>query len=273
MKSLFLCFGFSALSLTASHAASAFWSFQSVAGGGTYNGPGNNAPSGGYTTTSSSGFLTTPTFTAVAGTGGGVVSGTGGGLSYVDLSTNTNWLGNGTDTPAQGWNVQWGSNATQNLTGAGFILGLNTTGLSDLKVRFDLRSASSQNGTIEGQTGAVTSFSAINYRINGGAWASVGATSSTWNLSGGWQAGAGTVDLSAFDFLENVENLELEFVFNGGAKIPMTTGGSIGANPVHNIRIDNLLVSAVPEPASAVMFLGGGLFALRRRRATTRTMF
>jgi len=236
-------------------AASVFWSFQTDPAGGSYNGPVTNTPSGG-TTTSVSGFQGNPDLSAYVGSGGGAVGGILGGLDYMDPATGTTWQSSGTSGAGSvGYGLQWGSNETQNLTGAGFTVSLNTTGLTDLMFRFDVRSAQSGSAT-----GAPTSFSAINYRLNGtGNWTSVGATDlPTWLVQSAWQSEK-VVDLKAFDFLEGQSNLEIQFIFNGGAKDQL--------GQAHNLRIDNLLLTAVPEPASvALLGMSVAFMGMRRRR-------
>lgn len=185
------------------------------------------------------------------------MNGTLGGLDYIDPATGTTWQSSGTSgAESVGYGLQWGSNNSQNLTGAGFTVTWDTTGLTDLMFRFDVRSAQSGSAL-----GAPTSFSELNYRLNGtGAWTSVGATIlPTWLVQGSWQADK-VVDLSAFDFLEGQGSLEIQFIFNGGPKDPELAGA-------HNLRIDNLLLTAVPEPESAGLFgLAALLVGARRRR-------
>lgn len=236
-------------------AASTFWSFQTDPAGGSYNGPTTGAPSGG-TATSASGFQGTPDLSAFVGSGGGAVNGILGGLNYTDPATGTTWESSGTSGAGSvGYGLQWGSNETQNLTGAGFTIALNTTGLTGLVLRFDVRSAQSGSAL-----GAPTGFSAINYRLNGtGGWLSVGATGlPTWAVQSAWQTEK-VVDLSAYGFLEGKENIELQFIFNGGPKDPDLAGA-------HNLRIDNLLLTAVPESSSMGFVALSAVSLLRRRR-------
>jgi hypothetical protein len=242
-----------AAAFSSAEAASVFWSFQTTQSGNTYNGP-TSAVLGGGSFTSNTGFAGTPTFTAIRGTGSGTVGAAGaGGATATDPNTGLVWEGGGTAAP--GNSIQWGSAAETDLAGAGFILGLNTTGLTDLVIGFDVRSNHSG-----GATGAPTGFSTVDYRINSGEWISIPTTGMpTWQLQSTWQNDVPSIDLSGIDAIENQSNLELRFVFNGGPKNPTTA--------IHNMRIDNLLVTAVPEASSMALAAAGALgLAVRRRR-------
>ncbi len=254
-------------SSAASPAASVFWSFQNSPNANSsnpnYNGPATGSLSGG-TATSVSGFLGSPDLTAIPGTAPLSVGNFAGGANYTDPATGILWEGNGSGaaTPV-GQNLQWGSgNTISTNAGAGFILSLNTVGLTDLSMRFDVRSA-----VAGASAGAITGFSSVSYRLlPSDPWTVILATTPTWALSGNYTLDR-AIDLSSFDVLEGKESLELQFVFNGGAK---TVGGPVDAPtyPTHNMRIDNLLVTAIPEPGSvALAGLAAAGFLIRRRRA------
>lgn len=269
MRFLFLASSLSIFSLATVNAASVYWSFQNNATGGSYVGPTNGALSGGGFT-SNDGFQGTPVISAIRGTGSELDGVTfsqsslgneiGPPTATTDPGTGISWEG--------GRALQWNSASTSDLTGAGFSLSLNTSGLTDLKVQFDLRTASAQNGTAAGQAGGVTSFSAIQYRTSpSDEWQSVGVTDlPSWTLQTGWQP-LTVLDFSEFDFLEGQETLELQFIFNGGTKQLITNSSGDLVYPTQNVRIDNLLVTAVPEPSGlALLALGGVALGLRRRR-------
>lgn len=254
LKPILLTFCFSA-AFHSADAASVFWSFQTSAAGGSYSGPTTANPGAG-SYTSNSGFLGTPSLQAIAGNSTVVVSGFAGGVDFADPNTGTTWVGGGTSAP--GYTLNWGAGSTTStsLAGAGMILGLNTTGLSGLSVSFDVRSATSGSG---GSQGAPTGFSSISYRTDGGAWIPLATSGPTWSLSTSWQSRK-ELDLSSFEQLSNQANLELMLIFNAGAK-------SAETGITHNMRIDNLLVTAVPEASSMALAAAGALgLAIRRRR-------
>jgi hypothetical protein len=221
-----------------SHAATAYWSFQNGAGN-VYN----------PAVTHYSGFASAPTFSAFAGTGGANLSSHGEGRAYLEPTTTTNYVG--------GYATYWDSGSTQgvNLSGAGFSVGMDMSGLTDLSLRFDIRSAA---GNPTNKDGLPTSFSSINYRLSPtDSWTDSGITAPTWTISpnGFYEFG---MSLAGLDAIEGQRYVELQFTFNGGEK---TTAQA------QNVRLDNLQFSAVPEPSALVLLmpLAGTIF-LRRRK-------
>jgi hypothetical protein len=224
-----------------SHAATAYWSFQ--------NGAGNvYVPDATY----HSGFASAPMFSAFEGTGGATLGSHGAGQAYTEPTTSTNYVG--------GFATYWDSGSTQekNLTGAGFTVTMDMSGLSDLSLRFDIRSAAGAPDTTK--VGLPTSFSSINYRLSDtGSWTDSGITAPNWTISpnGFYEF---NMSLSALDAIEGQGYVELQFIFNGGEK-------EIGVAQAQNVRLDNLQFTAVPEPSALALLapLAGAVF-LRRRK-------
>ncbi|WAC19613.1 PEP-CTERM sorting domain-containing protein [Luteolibacter sp. SL250] len=221
-----------------SHAATAYWSFQ--------NGAGNvYVPDATY----HSGFASAPTFSAFAGTGGATLGSHGAGQAYTEPTTSTSYVG--------GYATYWDSGGTQekNLTGAGFTVTMDMTSLSDLSMRFDIRSAA---GDPNNKVGLPTSFSSINYRLSDtGSWTDSGIAAPNWTISpnGFYEF---NMNLAALDAIEGQGYVELQFIFNGGEKT---------MEQPQNVRLDNLQFTAVPEPSALALLapLAGVVF-LRRRK-------
>lgn len=231
-------------------AASLFWSFET-------NPDGTGAPSS--LVTYNEGFLGSPSFTLFNGTGGSTSSvGNGGASSYTYPENGVTYQGSGSGSNG-GHSLIWGTSAnTSYFDGAGFTLSLSTVGLTDLGMRFDVRAAT--GSTTNGRP--PDSFSAIDYSLDGGtSWLSTGVLSPTWANGNATPFSAQTLDLSGVDAIEGQSNLRLRFTFETSA-VP-------SAPVTQNIRIDNVVLSAVPEPSFAVLLCLGsaGLLARRRRPA------
>ncbi len=255
------------ISASQAHAAAVFWSFQNNAAGTGGTGGGPNV---GFT--SNAGFAGTPSVIqfapgspgAVASFGGGGAGSNGGVLTGASATPytygGTTWEGSGTGATG-GYSMVWGTSqgsatGLSALANIGFIVTLNTVGLTDLTMRFDVRSATGSS------TLAVppNSFAAIEYNIGGG-WVGTGLESGlSWPATSGTFFSARSIDFSAINGIENQTSVQLRFTFANGS----TPTGDV----TQNIRIDNLLINAVPEPASVSL---AGLatigFLIRRRRA------
>jgi len=219
-------------------AATAYWSFQNGAGT-VYTSDVTNHP----------GFASAPTFSSFAGTGGANLGNHGGGLAYTEPTTSTSYVG--------GYATYWDGGGTDstNLTGAGFTVTMNMSALSDLSMRFDIRSAA---GDSSNKVGLPTSFSSINYRLSAtDTWTNSGITAPSWAVSpsGYYEF---NMSLAGLDAIEGQSYVELQFNFNGGAKT---------MSQPQNVRVDNLQFTAVPEPSSLALLapLAGATF-LRRRK-------
>ncbi len=171
----------------------------------------------------------TPTFVQ---SGADIVSNGQTGAAFTD-SSGTIWTA--------GDAVAWDSGV--NDTGGNYFqLNLNTTGYSDLSIRFDYRSTS---------TGPA-SFISVQYDTGSGFTNLVGAPTAMTNDS---TFRAWSFDASAVSAIENVSSVAIRWNI-------ATTGSSTGT-----LRIDNLQVTAIPEPASVLLFgLGSMVLLLRRRR-------
>lgn len=234
-------------SYEAASAASIFWSFQA-------NPDGTGASSGGVTV--NDGFAGTPVITRDGGTGGSSNSLGGGGGIYQFQGT-TYSAGSGNATP--GYSMLWGTNNDLNtITNASFTVAMNTTGLADLYLRFDVRSATGDPAKARGPS----TFSSIEYSIGGGAFIqATGLLIPTWANGASTPFSAQFIDLSSLNAIENQADVRLRFNFSSAT--PTTSAVT------QNIRFDNLLITTdvIPEPSSlALLGLGTAFLAGRRRR-------
>lgn len=205
----------------------AFWSFDTAANG-----------SGSFTSSvTASTFGTTPTLSYA---GSSITAGGNNGGASFTAFDGTTWSGSGSgSTP--GHSLAWNSGSTGN----SFSITLDTTGLSSLQVRMDLRS----------YTGGLTSFSDLQYDTGSG-WVSSGLTLASFTTGTGYSAWS--VDLTSIVAINNQSSVTLRWLIDD---IP--SGKSL--------RVDNLQVTAVavPEPASVGFALGVvaiGAIALYRSR-------
>lgn len=216
-------------------AATAFWAFQEATASGSATRLTPNVVSG---------FLSTPTISKIIGN---TTSANAGGQSSFSYE-GTTYLGTGGGTGTDnsfGWNAQ----GTQNFTGSGFTLGLNLTGLTDLSVAFSMRAA-----VITGGTTPSTAFKLVEYSLNGTDWTTISS-----GLYPTWTVGSyvrRTIDLTGIDAIEGESSVQLRFLF-------ADTANSVEAS---SLRIDNLVLTAVPEPAAAGLGIFGLLGGMLRRR-------
>ncbi len=233
MKTKFLALTLAAFVLPQTgNAATFFFSFDSeMDGTGTDT---FNTMTGQYAITANSGFAGTPT--VLKGGSNLKSGGDGGEASFFDFQGNE-WLGGG-DQNVPGHTAGWNPGSTGN----SFSTTFSTVGLTDVTLRFSIRAAGSA---------PPEKFSAFSYDTGGGP---VADTSFENYTRDGNNFFAYTADLTAIDAIEGQSSVTLRWDFAN-----LNSGSSY--------RIDNLEVSAVPEPSSALLgFAGLSLAFLRRKR-------
>jgi len=169
--------------------------------------------------TASTGFAGTPSVERLATVTD--AANAGAAASFTDF-TGTTWLGSGSSTtPGHSLTFNPGSVGNQ------FSVTFPTIGLRNVRVRFDVRSAT-QGGT------PPTSFTSFTYDAGGGPVSMPGANLNfvANNAFQSWSA-----DLSAIAELENRPSVTLRWTFE-----------DLSASPLESMRIDNLQVSASPVP-------------------------
>ncbi|MDB4554489.1 thrombospondin type 3 repeat-containing protein, partial [Akkermansiaceae bacterium] len=180
----------------------------------------DDIPTSSNTTVTSSTFTGTPTFTS---TGTQLDDGTG--YSYTNPENNVTYIG--------GKDIKWGKDPAA--PGNTFTINFNMTNLSDLKMRIDLRDAKASAGTRAGN------FSSVQYSINGTDFTTV-ATPAFGNVDNNYAPYS--IDFSAITAINNQASVTFLFTIPGRD------------NPrISNLRIDNLLITAVPEQTPAAPFV------------------
>jgi hypothetical protein len=212
-------------------AANIFFSFQTTEDGAL---PGVQT----LDVTAFEGVAGTPTISMTGSDGNAY--GQGGEASFTAYD-GTTWLGDN-DYSLPGRSLVW-NDAVSNLS---LSLNFDATGLEDISIRFAVRSAGS---------GAITSFTDLTYDLGDGAGAvSTGLTLDSFDGDGNFNEW--TIDLSSIAAIENQSDVTLTW------SIPTFTDASF--------RIDNLQLTAIPEPSSAALLMGlsvGALLVSRRRRS------
>ena len=219
-------------------AALAFWSFQTEASNTAYQ----------SSISRQKGFSGTPSL-VFTGTALQSASGTNNGAQFT--FDDHNYAGGG-ETRA----IAWQHTATSAwVNDKSFTLTLNTTGFSDLNIRFDARTAA--NPSPHGQ--APSSYTVL-YSIDGGSSWIPTTLPATWAADASYHEVA--LDLSSITDLNNQSDVRIRFNLDDGpASAP-------DVSTTRNVRVDNFLVTAVPEPSAFILSALTALGAtLRRRRA------
>ncbi len=168
--------------------------------------------------------------------------GDGGEGSFTDFQGNT-WLGSG-GSSNPGHSMGWNANSTGNT----FSFTLDTTGTVDLMVRLAVRST--------GSGGAPAAFSSVTYNNGTG-----GPQTISPSLYSGFIFGTGafsvwTADLSSLAAIENRPSVTFQWT------IPTLNSNT-------SFRVDNIQVTAVPEPSTYAIMglaLAAVVIVARRRR-------
>jgi hypothetical protein len=197
------------------------------------------------------GDVAAKTVNATANEGFGTVSmsytgtmhptGMAGGTASFTAFDGSVWAGSGsTGTPGR----SLGFNPSS--TGNSFSMTFSTLSLSELALRMNIRAGASSGTNIGG-------FSSFTYSIDGGAPVSVGAdlsftTATNFQV---WTADLSTLTGGAID-----DNSEVTLTWTIG-----------DLSSARSLRVDNLQITAVPEPSGAVLAgLGASALLMTRRR-------
>ncbi|QNN23239.1 hypothetical protein HED60_13475 [Planctomycetales bacterium ZRK34] len=168
-------------------------------------------------------------------------TGNAGGTTFTDYQ-GTTWTGSGSSaTP--GHSLTWNPGSTGN----SLSLTFSTLNLTDLSLRFDVRSGQAAGGS------SPTGFNTFTYDIGGGEVA-VGTLGPAFTPVGSYHAWS--VDLSALDAIENQSSVTLKWTFD-----------DLASSPGESMRIDNIQAAAtIPTPAALPAGLAMlGLLVMRRK--------
>ena len=215
--------------------AAAYWSFQTDASDTTWQ----------ATISRQQGFLGNPSLT-FSGTGA-LTTGTNNGATF---QYDSKVYAGGGETRTAGWQ-HTGTNAWTN--DKNFILTLNTTGYTDLNIRFDARTAANPTP----HTQAPSSYT-IHYSIDGGNNWTLASLPASWTANAAYQEVA--VNFSSITDINNQADVRIRFTLDDGPATAPTV------STTRNVRVDNFLVTAVPEPSSLALALAGCLLGFRRHR-------
>ena len=186
----------------------------------------------GYTeTVSIDNALGTPALTGMT-SGNGYFSAGSNGVSFADASGGSH---------AAGQALSWSSGVNDG--NQEWVLGINLTDYQDMTIRWDYLA------TATGPSGA-----SLEYKVGDGIWTLIETASFTRDA--GYHEYA--KDISSISAIENQASVQFRLSnFSGGS--------GTGA-----YRQDNLQISAIPEPATLILFGFGSLTALVVRRAVRR---
>lgn len=139
-------------------------------------------------------------------------------------------------------------------TNDAWLLELDTTGYVDLQLRFDYRPTDS---VFQGDTLLGPSELTLEWAVGGGGFNAI----QTFQLNRNNEFNEFSLDLSAITAIENVADVKLRGTWsNDGSE-------TIVGGTAPSVRMDNLQVTGVPEPASVVLLaIAAVALGVRRRR-------
>jgi hypothetical protein len=184
----------------------------------------------------------TPTITLIEE--GGVLADTDGqaGQSFIDTDGDSHLA-----VVAAGWTA--GVNGPDPNT---WTLNVDTTTFEDMTLEFQYRITNVSLTQIG--PGEMT----IAWAVGDGAFTDI--TTLTLTRDNGYHDVA--IDLSAIGAIENIADVKLRGTWSIDG---VTTGGGASAR-LDNLQLTGVSITAIPEPASALVMCGGAMVLLRRRR-------
>jgi hypothetical protein len=135
-----------------------------------------------------------------------------------------------------------------------WLLSLNTTGYSNLNLRFDYRltSAVVSSEDLQGPTKLT-----VDWAVGGGAFTTI----QTFDLMKTNSYNVFNLDLSGIAAIQNAADVQIRGTWSNDA----TEGVAGGTSP--SVRMDNLQLTGIPEPASITLAAAAvALISLRRRK-------
>jgi len=144
---------------------------------------------------------------------------------------------------------------------AGARFNVNTTGMSAIKIEFDLRTSATASRYFQAQ-----------YSTDGTNFSNVGSTVDATGGTGATFHNNFVIDMSAIPEVEGKPNFAVRIVSafapSTSAYEPATTGSTYGTSGTW--RFDMVQVQAVPEPGTFGLAAGAAALTLIRRRRQAR---